>query len=275
MSPEERILANEEKRKHQASERAKMSPDAREDNKEQDRLRKISSRDKMSPETKADTKEQDRLRKVSSRHQMSPEKKADTKEQDRLRKVSSRHQMSPEKKADIKEQDRLHKVSSRHQMSPEKKADTKEQDRLRKVSSRHQMSTEEQNLQRQENTKSRATKRKLDKQKVISIQEAAENFHRKCCELPEYVCTCCHRLLWKQSVVPFKIENYNKNNDVIKNALQRKFSKRQNLVRCTFVPLVMVILRKGSLSCQPKLLPMVLVWTQHHPLAYRHQTKWK
>ncbi len=229
MSPEERILANEEKRKHQASERAKMSPDAREDNKEQDRLRKISSRDKMSPETKADTKEQDRLR----------------------------------------------KVSSRHQMSPEKKADTKEQDRLRKVSSRHQMSTEEQNLQRQENTKSRATKRKLDKQKVISIQEAAENFHRKCCELPEYVCTCCHRLLWKQSVVPFKIENYNKNNDVIKNALQRKFSKRQNLVRCTFVPLVMVILRKGSLSCQPKLLPMVLVWTQHHPLAYRHQTKWK
>ncbi len=50
----------------------------------------------------------------------------------------------------------------------------------------------------------------------MTILEAQDNFRKKCYELPEYICTCCHRLLWKQSVLPFKVENFNSDKEVVK-----------------------------------------------------------
>ncbi len=133
--------------------------------------------------------------------------------------------MTPEKRAQVREQDRLHKASSLKTMSPEHKAEFKDQHRLHQASYRNKKSPTEKDLEREKNRQSHAIKRKHDKQKVITIEEAAENFRRKCHELPEYVCTCCHRLLWKQSVLKFKIDNYDKTNNVIKMCFESEFLK--------------------------------------------------
>ncbi len=110
--------------------------------------------------------------------------------------------MTLEKRAEWDEQEKAYQKSRRDNMSPEEKREYKKQDR-----------------------ESHAMKRKLDKQKVVTIQEAAANFKRKCLELPEYICTCCHRLLWRQSVVPFKMDKYDSANDVIKKCLAQDILK--------------------------------------------------
>ncbi len=183
-----------EQQKHYDTEKKlQMDPEERQQSSEQKRLRELSRREKMSSEHKEELKRQDRSHKKSSRQSMSPEEKAESQKQAQSRMASFRRSMSPEDKAEAQKQDRSRKISSRQSMSPEHKADVKSQDR-----------------------ESHAAKRKLDKQKVITIEEATGNFKRKCYELPEYVCTCCHRLLWKQSVLPFRIDKYDTTNDIIK-----------------------------------------------------------
>ncbi len=239
MAQEQREESSEQKRLHEASRRQKMSSEDTEDLQKKDRSRKKLSRESMSPEHKAESQEQARSRMASHRQSMSPEDKAETQKQDRLRKKSSRlsmsqddkaelqkkeqrrktsfrRSMSPEHKADSQKQDRSRKKSSRQSMSPEDKQEVKSQNRLHKETLRHSLNPTEKEIQRERDRESHATKRKVDKQKIITIEEAAENFKRKCYDLPEYICTCCHRLLWKQSVHPFKIEKYDMTNDVVK-----------------------------------------------------------
>ncbi len=138
-------------------------------------------------------------------------------ERDRMR--QTREEESVESREKRLADQRKYEAEKRLQMSPEEKIEHQKQDRLRKASAMETMSNTDRDLQRERNRQSQAMKRKLDKGKVITIEEAAENFRRKCHELPEYVCTCCHRLLWKQSVLPFNIDKYDKSSDVIKTCL--------------------------------------------------------
>ena len=41
-----------------------------------------------------------------------------------------------------------------------------------------------------------------------SIEDAGEKFMRSCKELPEYVCTCCHRMLFRKTVDVFRRDKY-------------------------------------------------------------------
>ncbi len=216
MTPEEKTHDRKQDTLRKASQKDKMAPEEQAELAQQKRLSESTRRESMSPEKKADDRKRDRLRKASVREEMSSDDKTNYHEQDRIRKASAREKMSPEKRAELKEQARLHKASVREEMGSEERAENKEHDRLRKTSQREKMTPKDQSLERKKNRESHAVKRKFDKMKVITIQEAAENFKMKCHELPEYVCTCCHRLLWKQSVLPFNIEKYDKDSYVIK-----------------------------------------------------------
>ena len=48
------------------------------------------------------------------------------------------------------------------------------------------------------------------KSKVETIDEAKSNFKRECKKQPVYICTSCHRLLWRKGVQKFSINKYNK-----------------------------------------------------------------
>ncbi len=61
--------------------------------------------------------------------------------------------------------------------------------------------------------------------KVLTIEEASLNFQKKCTDLPEFVCTVCHRLLWRRSVVLLKESNYNFESDIVKRCLAAEYRK--------------------------------------------------
>ena len=48
------------------------------------------------------------------------------------------------------------------------------------------------------------------KLKVETVDDAMKNFKAKCKKQPIYICTSCHRLLWRKGVQKFSIDKYNK-----------------------------------------------------------------
>ena len=63
--------------------------------------------------------------------------------------------------------------------------------------------TESDTLQRRERDRAcTAIKRASKRASCIPIDKAISAFHSKVNIGPEYVCTCCHRMMYKQTVVP-------------------------------------------------------------------------
>ena len=128
----------------------------------------------MSPEESA-VKRQQRVRKRDS---MSPEESA-VKRQQRVRKRDS---MTPEQRAEESAVKRQQRVRKRDSMTPEQRAEesaVKRQQRVRRASSQ-------------------------------GIEDASRSFAAAVREGPDYVCTCCHRLMYRKTVLEFKATKYSK-----------------------------------------------------------------
>ena len=52
--------------------------------------------------------------------------------------------------------------------------------------------------------------RSAKKLKVETVDDAMKNFKAECKKQPIYICTSCHRLLWRKGVQKFSIDKYNK-----------------------------------------------------------------
>ena len=62
------------------------------------------------------------------------------------------------------------------------------------------------------------------KSKVETIDEAMNNFKTECKKQPIYICTSCHRLLWRKGVQKFSIDKYNKiRKEIIHLVLHEKY----------------------------------------------------
>ena len=62
-----------------------------------------------------------------------------------------------------------------------------------------------------------AHNRLLKKLKHETVDNAMNNFKNECKKQPLYICTSCHRLLWKKGVEEFKIDKYDKINSEVRN----------------------------------------------------------
>ena len=49
--------------------------------------------------------------------------------------------------------------------------------------------------------------------------KAGANFLKSLQEMPQFVCTCCHCILFHKTVKPFKIVEYDMNNDIVQKCL--------------------------------------------------------
>ena len=49
--------------------------------------------------------------------------------------------------------------------------------------------------------------------------KAGTNFLKSLQEMPQFVCTCCHCMLFSKTVKPFNIREYDMNNDIVKKCL--------------------------------------------------------
>ena len=75
-------------------------------------------------------------------------------------------------------------------------------------------------LRKKQNRVSMASKRALD----ISLETAIANFHSKAKFGPDFVCTCCHRMMYRKSVVPCNTDKYTKASvEVIEKVFAKEF----------------------------------------------------
>ena len=80
-----------------------------------------------------------------------------------------------------------------------------------------------------------AQQKLLKKQRVESVEEATDNFKSEIKKQPVYICTSCHRLLWKKGVRKFNINNYNKTNTIIKQLVLNDKYRKTNLDGETYI----------------------------------------
>ena len=53
--------------------------------------------------------------------------------------------------------------------------------------------------------------------------KAGTNFLKSLQEMPQFVCTCCHHMLFNKTVKPFNIREYDMNNDIVQKCLSHHY----------------------------------------------------
>jgi hypothetical protein len=73
-------------------------------------------------------------------------------------------------------------------------------------------------------------KRKLtfDEDVNIEKQKAQDTYYAEIQEMPIFVCTCDHRMLYRRAVLVFEESNYNWSNSIIQTALSKKIRKKSS-----------------------------------------------
>ena len=66
--------------------------------------------------------------------------------------------------------------------------------------------------------------RKKNEENIL-IEKAGEKFLRSCKEMPEYICTCCHRVLFRKTVDVFRRDKY-KDTGIVKDVLSERYRYR-------------------------------------------------
>ena len=55
--------------------------------------------------------------------------------------------------------------------------------------------------------------------------KASTNFLKSLQEMPQFVCTCCHHMLFSKTVKPFNIREYDMNNDIVQKCYRLTLQK--------------------------------------------------
>ena len=147
-------------------------------------------------------KEQDQLREVVSR---TGGTKFSRREADRIRKKAERVSETPEQTSSRLEQDRKCKASTRASETTRQTSSRLEQDRERKASKRVL----------------EACDKDLHRKRSLCIENMISAFHTDIKNGADFVCSSCHRMMYKKSVVQLNKSKYTKTGSVV---LQQVFS---------------------------------------------------
>ena len=110
-----------------------------------------------------------------------------------------------------------YKRKIRQKETDEKSTQRRLSDKIHKQT-RRANETLKQSQERKEAVKTQISKRRLFKKKKIeTVEDAMNSFKLQCRKQPVYVCTSCHRLLWKKGVQRFNMNNYNKIDSEVRN----------------------------------------------------------
>ena len=102
--------------------------------------------------------------------------------------------------------DRIHKHMKRANETVEKRTQRRLSDKIRKQTKITNQTLEE-SVQRKETHKIESFKSRMSqKLKCETIEDAMDNFQAECKKQPIYICTSCHRLLWRKGVQHFKMK---------------------------------------------------------------------
>ena len=150
---------------------------------------------------------------ANSRVKESSEQTLHRQEQNRVHMANSRAKESSEQTLHRQEQNREHMANSRAKESSEQSLHRQEHNREHMANSRANESSE-QTLHRQQ--QDREHKASMRSAKTNCVQRAIVSFHTDIKNGPDFVCTCCHCLMYRKSVVPCNPAKYSKcSNDLL------------------------------------------------------------
>ena len=205
-TPEQTLHRQEKDRLCKESKRASEMPEQMLHRQEKDRLYKESKRASETPEQTLHRQEKDRLCKESKKASETPEQTLHRQEKDRLCKESKRASETPEQTLHRQEKDRLCKESKKASETPEQTLHRQEKDRLRKESKKAYETPDEILHRKQTNKECVSNRRK----RCAPLESGISAFHSDVKSGPDFVCTCCHRMMYRKSVVQCNKTKYTK-----------------------------------------------------------------
>ena len=162
---------------------------------------------------------------TSMRASETPEQTVNRQEQDKLHKSSMRASETPEQTVNRQMQSRARMTSMRASETPDQTVNRQEQNKLRNARKRAS-ETPVQLLQRKETNKERML---CKRSKCVSVEQAISAFHSEIKAGPDFVCTCCHRLMYKKTVIQCNKAKYTKASpDLLKNVFSANLSHISN-----------------------------------------------
>ena len=210
-SPAEKLARQERDRACKATKKDFESPSEKLVRQERDRACKAAKKDFESPSEKLVRQERDRACKAAKKDFESPSEKLVRQERDRACKAAKKDFESPAEKLARQERDRACKAAKKDFESPAEKLARQERDKACKAAKKDFESPSEKLARQERNRACKAAKRSSN----ISTEKVISNFHSLTKFGPEFVCTCCHRMMYKQSVVHCKRSKYTKTSSTV------------------------------------------------------------
>ena len=248
-SKEQTLTRRELDRVHKVSTRASETCEQTMCRREQDRVHKVSTRASETCEQTLCRREQDRVHKVSTRASETCEQTLRRQEQNRIHMMSMRASETCEQTLCRQEQNRIHMMSMRASETCEQTLCRQEQNRIHMMSMRVSETPDEMLHRKQSNKEAMINKRKRD----VSVEYAIAKFHSSVKLGPNFVCTCCHRMMYRKSVILCNKANYTKANASV---LQQVFSDDISYISCDGREWICKTcdraLRRGSMPLQAK-----------------------
>ena len=219
-SPQDAFYRREQDKLMKSRKQILESPQEASYRKEQNKLAMTTKRILESPQDAFYRREQDKLMKSRKRILQSPQEASYRKEQNKLAMTTKRILESPQDAFYRREQDKLMKSRKRILQSPQEASRRKEQNKLA-MTTKRSLETKEDSNKRKASDKSAIKARRASS---ITIENAITAFLTKVKIGPEFVCTSCHRMMYKKCVVPFNRTKYKKPSfDVLNNVFCDEF----------------------------------------------------
>ncbi len=120
--------------------------------------------------------------------------------------------------------DRLHKRETREQETDDEARSRRDSNRLHMLQVREHEAEDEKKHRKEADRSQKASVRAKEKSKVPSIEETIAKFKKQIKQQPVYICTSCHRLLFRKGVQLYKRSNYDMvDKEVVDQVLAPKF----------------------------------------------------
>ena len=129
---------------------------------------------------------------------LSDSMKSVIKAKDKLQKACKRVSESSEQTLHKQQQNKEHMASVRAAESSEQTLQRQQHDREYKASVRAAESSEQTLQKQQHDRENKASARAAKKANDVSVEQAIVSFHSDIKNGPDFVCTCCHRLMYRK-----------------------------------------------------------------------------
>ena len=218
---EETVTRKMQDRAHKASTRATETAKKTVARQTWNRMHMASTRASEAAEETVARKTQNRMHMASTRASETAEETVTTKTQDRAHKASTRATETTEETVARQTRNRMHMASTRASETAEETVARQTQDKLCKSRKRALELPEQVLLRKQTNKEHMSCKRS----KGVSVEEAITAFHSETRAGPDFVCTCCHGMMYRKTVVLCNKEKYNKvSPDLLHSILNAKLN---------------------------------------------------